>query len=201
VGATGINQSTINKNTEILVDARKEVCLDENTEETKYMLLSRHQNAGQNCYIKIANRSFEHVAQFRYLGTTITNQNLIRGKINRRLNFCNASYQSIQKLLFSRLLSKNIKIRIYKTIILTMVLYECEILSLTLREKYRLRVFENRVFRRMLGLKGTEVTGGYRKLHNKEFHNLYSSPNVIRMIKEDEMGRACSTNGREEECI
>jgi hypothetical protein len=63
-------------------------------------------------------------------------------------------------------------------------------------------VFENRVLRKTFGPKRNKVTGDWRKLHNEELHNLYSSPNIIRMIvKEDEMGRACSTNGGEEECI
>jgi hypothetical protein len=70
---------------------------------------------------------------------------------------------------------------------------------LTLRDEHRLRVFENRVLRGMCGPKRDEVTGGWRKLHNEELHNLYSSPSIIRMI--DEMGRACSTNGGDEECI
>jgi hypothetical protein len=81
------------------------------------------------------------------------------------------------------LLSKNIKIRIYKTINLPVVLHGCETWSLTLREKHRLRVFENRVLRRTFGLKRDEVTGDWRKMHNEELHNLYSSPNIIRMIK------------------
>jgi hypothetical protein len=76
------------------------------------MLLSRHQNAEQSYDIKIANRCFEDVAKFRYLGTTITHQNLIQDEIKRRLNSGNACYHSVQNLLSSRLLSKNIKIRI-----------------------------------------------------------------------------------------
>ncbi|PNF29011.1 hypothetical protein B7P43_G14712, partial [Cryptotermes secundus] len=116
----------------------------------KYMLLFRHQNAGQNHDIKIQNRCFENVAQFRYLGAMITDRNLIQEEIKRRLNSGNACYHSIQNLSSSRLLSKNIKIRIYKTIILPVVLYGCETLSLTLREEHRLRVFENRVIIRMI---------------------------------------------------
>jgi ribosomal protein S2 len=78
--------NSIKKNAQTLIDASKEVDLEVNTEKTKYMLLSRHQNAGQNHDIKIGNRCFENVTQFRYLGTTITNQNLIQEEIKRRLN-------------------------------------------------------------------------------------------------------------------
>jgi hypothetical protein len=94
----------------------------------------------------------------------------------------------------------DIKIRIYKIIILPVVLYGCETWSLTLREEHRLRVFENRVLKKIFGPKRDEVTGDWKKLHNEELHNLYSSPNIIRMIKvkENEMGRACSTNGGDE---
>jgi hypothetical protein len=74
----GDNVNTTKKNTESLIDAAKEVGLEVNSEKTKYMLLSRHQNTGQNHNIKIANRSFENVAHFKYLGTTVSNQNLIQ---------------------------------------------------------------------------------------------------------------------------
>jgi hypothetical protein len=84
-----------------------------------------------------------------------------------------ATIQS-RTFLSSRLLSNNIKIRIYKTIILPLVLYAYETWSLTLREEHRLRVFENRVLRRIFGPKRDEVTGDGRKLHNEELHNLYS---------------------------
>jgi hypothetical protein len=112
------------------------------------------------------------------LGTTITNQDLIQEKI-KRLNSGNACYQSVQSILSSRLLYRNIKIKIYKTIIFPVVLYGCETWSLTLREEHKLRVFENRVLRKIFGPKRDEVTGGWR---NEELHNLYSSPRVIRMI-------------------
>jgi hypothetical protein len=77
------------------------------------------------------------------------------------------------------LLSKNLKIRIHKTLILPVVLYGCETWSLTLREEHRLGVFGNRVLRRIFGPKRDEVTGEWRKLHNEELHDLYSSPSTI----------------------
>jgi hypothetical protein len=79
---------------------------------------------------------------------------------------------SVQNLLSSHLLPKNIKIRIFKTIIFPVVLYGCKTWSLTLKEQHRLRVFENRVLRRIFGPKRDEVTGGWSKLHNEELHNM-----------------------------
>jgi hypothetical protein len=90
------------------------------------MLLSHHQNAAKNHDTTTANRSFENVAQFRCLGTTVTDQNLIQEEIKRRLNSGNACYHSTHNLLSSRLLSKNIKVRIYNATILPVVLYECK---------------------------------------------------------------------------
>jgi hypothetical protein len=113
----------------------------------------------RNIDIKIANRSFENMAQFTYLVTTITNQNLIQKEIKRRLNSSNTCYHSIHNFLYSRLLSKNINIKIYKTTILSVVLYWCETWSLILREEHRFRVFQNKVLRRICWLKRDEVTG------------------------------------------
>jgi hypothetical protein len=84
-------------------------------------------------------------------------------------------------------LSRNLKVKTYKTIILPVVLYGCETWSLTLREEHRLRVSENRVLRRIFGTKRDEVTGEWRKLHNGELCNLYSSPDIIRQLKSRRM--------------
>jgi ribosomal protein S16 len=138
------NIDTIKKNTDTLFGASKDVSLEANAEKTKYMLLSHHQNAGQNRNIKRGDRSFENMGHFKCLRTTVTNQNLIQEEIKRRLNSGNASYHSVQHLLSSHLLYKSIQIRIYsyKTIILSVVLHGCETWSLTLRREHILRMFE-----------------------------------------------------------
>jgi hypothetical protein len=88
--------------------------------------------------------------------------------------------------LSSRIISKNPKIKIYKTVILSVVLYGCGTWSLSLGEEYRLRVFENRVLRRIFGPE-REEDGSWKKLHNNELHSLYSSPNIVRVMKSRRM--------------
>ena len=147
------------------------------------MVMSRDQNAGRIHSVRIDNNTFERVEEFKYLGTTLTNQNSIAEEIKSRLKSRNACYHSVQNLLSSRLLSRNLKIKIYRTVILPVVLYGCETWSLTLREESKLRVFENRVLRKIFGPRRDVATGEWRRLHNKELNDLYSTPNIVRVIK------------------
>jgi hypothetical protein len=94
------------------------------------------------------------VAKFKYLGTTLTDPNFMHEEIKSRLVSGNACYHSVQSILSSRLLSRNVKVKIYKTIILTVVLCGCETWSFILREENRWRMFENRVLRRIFGPEG-----------------------------------------------
>ena len=149
----------LKENAEALVAATREIGLEISADKTKYMVMSRDQNAGQNHSVRINNSTFERMEEFKYLGTTLTHQNSIPEEIKSRLRLGNACYHSVQYLLSSRLLSKNLKIKIYRTIILLVVLYGCETWSLTLREERKLRVFENKVLRRIFGPRRDEVRG------------------------------------------
>jgi hypothetical protein len=155
----GSVRSTVKENVEALIVANKEIGLEVNMDKTKYMLMSRGQNAGQSHSMKTNSSSYERVEVFIYLGTTLTNKNSIQEEIKSRLKSGNACYHSVLNLLSSSLLSKNIKI-------VSVVLHRCETWLLILREEHRLRVFENRVLRRIFGPKRDKITGEWRKLHN-----------------------------------
>jgi hypothetical protein len=114
-------------------------------------------------------------------------QNLINEEIKGTLNSGNVCYNSLRNLCSSRLPPKNVKIKIYTIIVLPVVLYGYETWFLTIREENRLSVFQNGVLRRMSGPKRDEVAEDLRKLRSEEIHNLYSSPNIIRLIKASRM--------------
>ena len=112
VNIWGGSVHTVKKNTEALVVDSKETGLEVNADKTKYVVMSRDQNAGQSYSMKTDNSSFGRVEEFKYLGTTLTNQNSIQEEIKSRLKSGNACYHLVQNILSSSLLSKNLKIKI-----------------------------------------------------------------------------------------
>jgi hypothetical protein len=109
---------------------------------------------------------------FKYLETALTNKNCIEEEIKSRLNWEEACYYPVQSILSSRLISKNIQMKICERTIIRVVLYGCETWSVTLREEYKLRMFDKRVLKRMFESKREEVEGSCRRLHNEEIQNL-----------------------------
>jgi hypothetical protein len=122
------------------------------------------------------------VARFKHLETAETHVNSIHEEISSRLNSGHACYHSVQSLLSSLLLSKNIKIKIDEIIILLVLLHEFQSFTLTLGEEHRLRVCDDSVITKF-GPNSEKVAGGWRRLHNEELHNFYASPNMIRVTK------------------
>jgi len=162
----------IMESVESFIVARKEIGLEVIAEKSIYIVMSRDKNAGQSHNMKIDNKSFEMVKDFKYFGTTLTNQNSSQEEIKSSLKPGNVCYHSVQNLLSSNLLSKNLNNKIQRIIILPIVLYGRETWSLILREKRRQRVFENGVLRKIFGLRMDEVTGECRKLHNEVLNDL-----------------------------
>ncbi|KAJ4436949.1 hypothetical protein ANN_17081 [Periplaneta americana] len=154
VNMLGENPQTVRETTGILLEGSKETGLELNPEKTKYMIMSRDENIVRNGNINTGNSTFQEVEKLKYLGATVTNINDTWEEIKHRINMGNALF-----------------------------FYGCETWTLTLREEHRLRVFENKVLRKIFGVKRDEVTGEWRKLHNTELHALYSSPDIIRNIK------------------
>jgi len=134
----------IEKSSEALVATTKETGLEVNADKTKYIVMFRGQNAGRSHNIKTDNSSLT-VEEFKYSGTTLTNKNSLQEEIKSRMKSGNDCYHSVQNLLSSSLLPKNLKIKIHRTIILPIVLHGCETWSLTMR------VFENRALSKTFG--------------------------------------------------
>ena len=152
------------------------------------MEMKRHRGMIANEHINIGRNSYEKVKTFKYLGYLWINKNSIQEEIKCRLTAGNTCYHSVQTLVSSTLLSKKLKIKIYKTIELPVVLYCCETWSLTLREELRLRALENRILRRIFRPKRDE-NRDWRRFHNEELHSLYRSSNTARVINLEQDGQ------------
>jgi len=156
VNMLGRSVRTMKEKAEASLVASKKVGLEIIAGKTTYMVIRQVQNAGRSRNMKTDKSSFERVAELKYVGKILTNKNYIQEEIKCRLKSGNDCYHSVRNLLSSNLLSQNLKIKIYRTIILPVVLYGCETWSLTLREDGRLRVLENMVLRRIFGPKRDE---------------------------------------------
>jgi len=135
VNILGESVHTADKFAAALVVAGMEIGLEINADKTKYMGMSRDENAGRSHNKKNDNSSFERVEEFSYLRKTLTNENSIQEEIESRLKSVNACYHSVQNVKSSSLLSRNLNIKIYRTVILHLALYGCGTWSLTLREE------------------------------------------------------------------
>ena len=167
----------------------KDIGLEVNADKTKYMVMSRDQNAGRIHSMKSDNSSFERAEEFEYLGTILTNQNSIPEKLRSQ-----GMLAIIRCRIFCSPKFKDLDIQYYR---FAVVLYGCETLSLTLRDERRLRVFDNMVLTRNFVPKRVEEIGEWRKLHNEELNDLYSSPKIVRMIKSRSMGWEVHVAGME----
>jgi len=188
VNMLGGSVHTMKKNAEALIVASKETGLEVNADKTKYMVMSGDQSTGQSHNMKTDNRFLESVEEFKYLGRTLTNQNSIQEEMTSRLNSGNAYYRSVQNLLSSSLLSKNLKIKNKQNYNSDcFFLYGCETWSLTLKEERKMKAFENRMLRRIFGRRRDEVIGEWKKLHIEELYDLNSSSNSVPVIKSRRM--------------
>jgi hypothetical protein len=160
------------------------------------MVMSRDQNAGRIHSARLDNSTFDKVEEFKYLGKNLTNQNFIAEEIKSRLSQETLAIIRCGIFCLHRLLSKHLKIKVYRTIILPIILYGCETWSLTLREERKLRLFENMVLRRIFGPWREEVKGEWRRLHNEELNDLYTTEYCAGdKMEKNEMGWACGAYG------
>jgi hypothetical protein len=150
------DRRAVKQNKDALVVASKGIILQVNADKTRCMVLPQERRAGRNLNVEIDVNSFERIEKFKYLGTTVTSQNSIPEEIQSRVKSGNACCHSVQIFfLSSMLLSQNLKIKIYRTLILPVVLCRCENWSLTLREERRLNLFRIGCCGEYMGLRGT----------------------------------------------
>jgi len=176
VDLIGDDVDALQSNTDVLVEACDEIGLQVNIDKTKCMIRSRNTGNEGNKNIRIRD---EVIETFKYYRAYVISKN----EATDRLISGNACFYSVQKLLTSRFISRKMKLKIYRTVILPVILSGCESWSTTLADEHKLRVFENKVFRKIYGPKRDEMTGKWRRLHNEELHGLYDSLDVVKILK------------------
>ncbi|VVC44605.1 Reverse transcriptase domain [Cinara cedri] len=164
--------------------AAEKVGLRVNEEKTKYMVVSRRNgNQVQEEFIEVEEYKFKRVDQFKYLGSIITQDNDIKTEISTRLQSANKCFFGLSKIFRSRAISKNLKVRMYLTLLRPIVLYGAETWPLRKTEERRIAVFERKVLRKMYGAYYDVLANEWRKLHNEEVQSLFQRPDILKEIK------------------
>jgi len=166
-----------------LVKSAEKVGLTFNDDKTEYLILSRsNRNYGLEQHIELEGHTFRKVSQFKYLGSIITQDNELKTEVSSRIQLANKGYYGLKRILKSRTLSKNLKIRIYMTLLRPIVLYGSEMWALRKAEEQRLGVFERKVLRKIFGPVFDCETNECRKLHNYELIRQFQRPDIVQEI-------------------
>jgi len=166
-----------------LIKAAEKVGLTVNDDKTEYLVVSRNnQNYGLEQHIELEVHKFKKVSQFKYLGSIIIQDNELKTKVSLRIQLANKGYYRLERILKSRTLSQNLKIRMYMTLLRPIVLYGSETWALRKAEEQRLGVFEKKVLRKMYGPVFDSETNKWRKLHNYELKRQFQRPDIVKEI-------------------
>ena len=166
-------EEILRANTHTLLSNTKKLGLKVNINKTKYMVTNRYSLYNGNGQLMTNEGNFEEVAEFKYLGKIITKRNEMHKELK----------QEAQLLCITGTFVIPTSLKLYRTVILPVILYRCETWTLTLKEEKMLQVFENKVLRKIFVPKRDDQTGAWRRLHNGELHNLYEKPDIIRIVR------------------
>jgi hypothetical protein len=193
------NKENLREQAGKLLDTAKRIGLEINTEKTEYLIMQRGELADHVFpFLEVEQYKFQRVREFIYLGSILTEKNDELTEIKARLQSGNKCYYRLSNLLKTRMISKNLKIQLYRTLIRPVVMYGCEVWTLRKSEQNRLLIFERKILRRIFGPCKDDTTGEWRIRKNKEFKQLYQMLDIIREIKKKEtlMSRTCMEKRR-----
>ncbi|KAL4153967.1 hypothetical protein QTP88_001800 [Uroleucon formosanum] len=183
IALLGDDIETINRLGKKLIKAAEKVGLTVNDDKTEYLTVSRNsRNYRLGQHIELEGHIFKKVSQFKYLGSIITQDNELKTEVSSRIQLANKGYYGLEKVLKSRTLSKNLKIRMYMTLLRPIVMYGSETWALRKAEEQRLGVFERKVLRKIYGPVFDNQTNEWRKLHNYEIQMQFQRPDIIKEI-------------------